>query len=94
LTLDVELHRRRARKLLAMVEKRFEVELPEVIAHTAYYAMYHAALAALIHAGIPVPKTLREWSPIHAAVQRGDTGWGSTVGTTEPRPAAAADCRL
>ena len=40
-----------------MVEKRFEVELPEVIAHTAYYAMYHAALAALIHAGVPVPRT-------------------------------------
>ena len=57
MTLDVELHRRRARKLLAMVAKRVEAELPEVIAHTAYYAMYHAALAALVQAGVPVPKT-------------------------------------
>ena len=40
-----------------MVENRVEAELPEVIAHTAYYAMYHEALAALIHAGVPVPKT-------------------------------------
>ena len=40
-----------------MVENRVETELPEVIAHTAYYAMYHEALAALIHAGVPVPKT-------------------------------------
>ena len=40
-----------------MVENRVETELPEVIAHTAYYAMYHEALAALIHAGVAVPKT-------------------------------------
>lgn len=40
-----------------MVEKRVEEELPEVIAHTAYYATYHAALAALVHVGVPVPKT-------------------------------------
>jgi uncharacterized protein (UPF0332 family) len=57
LKLDVELHLRRARRLLTMVLQRVEEELPEVIAHTAYYAMYHAALAALVHAGVPVPKT-------------------------------------
>ena len=54
--LDVERHRHRARRLLSMVEDRVEAELPEIIAHTAYYAMYHAALAALVHAGVAVPK--------------------------------------
>lgn len=57
--LDVDRHRRRARRLLTIVEARVETELPEIIAHTAYYAMYHAALAALISVGVPVPKTHR-----------------------------------
>ena len=44
-------HLRRARRLLGAVEARVEVELPEVIAHTAYYAMYHALLAILFKKG-------------------------------------------
>jgi uncharacterized protein (UPF0332 family) len=40
-----------------MVKTRAEVELPEVVAHTAYYAMHHAAVAILIVHGVPVPKT-------------------------------------
>jgi uncharacterized protein (UPF0332 family) len=31
-----------------MVEVRAEIELPEVIAHSAYCSMYHAATAVLI----------------------------------------------
>ena len=33
-------HLRRAKRLLSSVEARVEAELPEIIAHTAYYAMY------------------------------------------------------
>lgn len=40
-----------------MVEARAEIELPEIIAHTAYYAMHHAALAILTHYGVAAPKT-------------------------------------
>jgi uncharacterized protein (UPF0332 family) len=43
--------------LLAAVEARVEVELPEVIAHTAYYAMYHAAVAVFVENGVSTPKT-------------------------------------
>lgn len=50
-------HLRRARRLLAMVEARVDLELPEVIAHTAYYAMYHAAVAIFLEKDVPVPKT-------------------------------------
>jgi len=50
-------HLRRARRLLASVEARVEVELPEVIAHTAYYAMYHAALAVFVEKDVPIPKS-------------------------------------
>jgi uncharacterized protein (UPF0332 family) len=38
---------------------RAEIELPEVVAHTAYYSMHHAAVAVLIVNGISVPKTHR-----------------------------------
>ncbi|MCX7366104.1 MAG: HEPN domain-containing protein [Alphaproteobacteria bacterium] len=50
-------HLRRARRLLAMVETRVESELPEIIAHTAYYAMYHAVIAVFAEKGLPLPKT-------------------------------------
>lgn len=50
-------HLRRARRLLAMVEARAEIELPEVIAHTAYYAMHHATLALFVERELPLPKT-------------------------------------
>jgi uncharacterized protein (UPF0332 family) len=40
-----------------MVERRVEIELPEIIAHTAYYAMYHAAVAVFVVRGVPPPKT-------------------------------------
>ena len=48
---------RRARRFLAMANERFDVDLPEVVAHTAYYAMYHAATAVLVENNVPVPKT-------------------------------------
>jgi len=54
---EVRQHLRRARRLLAMVEARAELELPEVIAHTAYYAMHHAVLALFVDRGLPLPKT-------------------------------------
>ena len=41
-------HLRRAKRLLSSVEARVEAELPEIIAHTAYYAMYHAAMAVFV----------------------------------------------
>ncbi|MDP2334717.1 MAG: hypothetical protein Q8M19_28905 [Reyranella sp.] len=34
-----------------------EIKLPEVIAHTAYYAMHHATLALFVERGLPLPKT-------------------------------------
>lgn len=40
-----------------MVQARAERELPEVIAHTAYYAMHHAAFAVLVSRDIPPPRT-------------------------------------
>lgn len=40
-----------------MVEARVEVELPEVIAHTAYYAMYHAAIAVFAERNLSLPRT-------------------------------------
>jgi uncharacterized protein (UPF0332 family) len=43
--------------MLAMVKVRAEIEMPEVIAHTAYYSMYHAAIAVLIVHGVAIPKT-------------------------------------
>jgi uncharacterized protein (UPF0332 family) len=39
-----------------MVQAPAEVELPEVVAPAAYFAMYHAAVAALLHAGVVVPE--------------------------------------
>ncbi|WP_428673037.1 HEPN domain-containing protein [Reyranella sp.] len=50
-------HRVRARRLLEMVEKRWEQELPEIVVHTAYYAMYHAAIALFAKRDLPKPKT-------------------------------------
>ena len=50
-------HRVRARRLLEMVERRWQVELPEVVVHTAYYAMYHAAVALFAKRRLPKPKT-------------------------------------
>lgn len=40
-----------------MVESRWQLELPEVVAHTAYYAMYHAAVALFAKRDLPLPKT-------------------------------------
>lgn len=40
-----------------MVEKRWDQELPEIVVHTAYYAMYHAAVALLAKRDLPKPKT-------------------------------------
>jgi uncharacterized protein (UPF0332 family) len=40
-----------------MVQSRAETEIPEVVAPAAYYAMYHAAVAALVHVGIATPST-------------------------------------
>jgi uncharacterized protein (UPF0332 family) len=51
------LHRIRARRLLTVVENRWEHELPEIVAHTAYYAMYHAAIALFARRGVSLPKT-------------------------------------
>ena len=42
-----------------MVQSRAEAEIPEVVAPAAYYAMYHAAVAALIHVGIARPSSDR-----------------------------------
>ncbi len=50
-------HLRRAFRLLSSVETRVESDLPEVTAHTAYYAMFHAAIAALAGRNVPPPKT-------------------------------------
>jgi uncharacterized protein (UPF0332 family) len=46
-------HLRRARRLLSSVEARVDAELPEIIAHTAYCAMYHAAVPVFVEKGIP-----------------------------------------
>ena len=54
---EFRLHRLRARRLLTTVENRWEQELPEIVAHTAYYAMYHAAIALFGRRGVPMPKT-------------------------------------
>jgi len=40
-----------------MVQSRAVAEIPEVVAPAAYYAMYHAAVAALIHVGIARPSS-------------------------------------
>jgi uncharacterized protein (UPF0332 family) len=40
-----------------MVERRWQDELPEVVVHTAYYAMYHAAIAVFAKRGLAKPKT-------------------------------------
>jgi uncharacterized protein (UPF0332 family) len=42
-----------------MVRSRAETEIPEVVAPAAYYAMYHAAVAALVHVGIAKPSSDR-----------------------------------
>lgn len=54
---EAQQHLRRARKLLAVVTARAEVELPEVVAHTAYYSMHHGAIAVLTVHGVAIPKT-------------------------------------
>jgi uncharacterized protein (UPF0332 family) len=43
-----------------MVQSRAETEIPEVVAPAAYYAMYHAAVAALVHVGIARPSSISE----------------------------------
>jgi uncharacterized protein (UPF0332 family) len=40
-----------------MVERRWQDELPEVVVHTAYYAMYHAAIALFATRRLAKPKT-------------------------------------
>lgn len=57
MTDEARRHLQSARSLLAIVEARAEIELPEIIAHTAYYAMHHAALALLTYCGVSIPKT-------------------------------------
>jgi uncharacterized protein (UPF0332 family) len=57
LTAEARQHLHRARKLLAVVRSRAEIELPEVVAHTAYYSMHHAAVAVLLTYEVAVPKT-------------------------------------
>lgn len=57
MTDEAKQHLRRAQKLLAVVKSRAEIELPEVVAHTAYYSMHHAAVAVLIVHGAAIPKT-------------------------------------
>jgi len=54
---EARLHRLRARRLLTMVEGRWDQELPEVVAHAAYYAMYHAAIALFGQLNLVLPKT-------------------------------------
>ena len=55
-------HLQSARSLLVIVEARAEIELPEIIAHTAYYAMHHAALALLTIAGCRFRRHIAGWS--------------------------------
>lgn len=50
-------HHHRARRLLDVVVARWQVELPEVVCHTAYYAMYHAAVALFASRSLALPKT-------------------------------------
>jgi uncharacterized protein (UPF0332 family) len=52
-------HFRQARRLLAVVEARAEVELPEVTAPTACHSMRHAATAVLVAHGTASPRTHR-----------------------------------
>lgn len=40
-----------------MVTERWRDELPEIVCHTAYYAMYHAAFALFASRGLALPKT-------------------------------------
>jgi uncharacterized protein (UPF0332 family) len=40
-----------------MVTERWQDELPEVVCHTAYYAMYHAAFALFASRKLAFPKT-------------------------------------
>ena len=56
MTLEVE---RRLRKAEDFVAKAFRIDVedaPEAVVHLAYYAMYHAAVAALIEAHGEAPK--------------------------------------
>src|SRR5262245_32806094 len=50
-------HMRKAARLLRSVENRASSDEPDAVAHTAYYAMFHAACAALLWHGETVPKT-------------------------------------
>jgi len=54
---EAEHHLERARRLLGVVKSRWDKELPEIVAHTAYYAMYHAAIALFAKRDLPKPKT-------------------------------------
>ena len=40
-----------------MVEHGIDKELPGIVAHTAYYAMYHAVIALFAQRGLLLPKT-------------------------------------
>lgn len=40
-----------------MVTERWRDELPEIVCHTAYYAMYHAAFALFASRNLALPKT-------------------------------------
>ncbi|MFO1162542.1 MAG: HEPN domain-containing protein [Reyranellaceae bacterium] len=57
MTEDVRRHRHRAKRLLDSVVLRWQDELPEVVCHTAYYAMYPAAFALFAARGLALPKT-------------------------------------
>lgn len=54
---EARLHLQRAHKFLAVVTGRAEVEIPEVVAHAAYYSMHHAAVAVLTAHDVGIPKT-------------------------------------
>lgn len=50
-------HMRKASRLLRSVENRAATDEPDAVAHTAYYAMFHAACAVLLRRGESLPKT-------------------------------------
>ncbi|HZB56410.1 MAG TPA: HEPN domain-containing protein [Reyranella sp.] len=50
-------HMRKASRLLRSVENRASSDEPDAVAHTAYYAMFHAACAVLLWRGESPPKT-------------------------------------
>jgi uncharacterized protein (UPF0332 family) len=50
-------HMQRAARLLESVETRAASDDPGAVVSTAYYAMFHAACAVLLHKGERLPKT-------------------------------------